>query len=324
MANGNKYSIGFDLGGMKMLCVLFDDDFKPVHKIKVKTPPDNDATVVLEAIAGLTAETVKQAGISINDVQCAGIAVPGPVDRNQGIVISTPNMGLVDFPLKRDLESKWGIPVFIENDANAGTYGEFRRGAGRGKKNVAGIFIGTGIGGGIVIDGKLYCGSAGYAGEIGHIIIMEGGPLCGCGQYGCLEAFASRTSMAKDAIAAAVAGNIPAAYKVAGSDFKLYKSKVFDICLKEGDARIQSIVDRAAYHMGIGMANLVNILNPELIVLGGGIADRIGEPYLRAVRKSMEDHLMQGIAKTISVALSELKELAIPIGAACIAVEGAK
>jgi glucokinase len=324
MDNDKRYTIGFDLGGTKMLSVVFDADYKVIAQEKARTPPDGDPAVILEAMDATVRKSLKTAGIAFDRVNCAGIGVPSPVDRAAGIVISTPNMGLFQYPMKKELEAKWGVPVFLENDTNAGTYGEFRRGAGKGKKHMAGIFVGTGIGAGIILDGKLYCGASGYAGEVGHLIIMEGGPLCGCGQYGCLEAFSSRTAMAKDAVALASAGNMPSVFKQAGSDFKLYKSKMFELGLKENDPNVRKIIERSAWHMGVGMANLVNILNPELIVLGGGLVDRIGMPYLETARASMQGHLMAGIAKSVTVVLSELKELAVPLGAACIAREETK
>ena len=155
------------------------------------------------------------------------------------------------------------------------------------------------------------------------MILLEGGAACGCGNYGCLEALASRTAMAKDAIAQASAGKAPALYDLAGSDLRKVRSSVLFESIEAGDKSVKKAVDRAASWLGVGLANLVHVLNPEAIVVGGGVVTRFGQKFLDRAIASMEDHLMPGLSSTVKILLSELGDLAVPTGAACIAAEAA-
>jgi glucokinase len=230
-------------------------------------------------------------------------------------------MGFKDYKLGAELSGLFGAPAVRENDVQAGVYGELRAGALRGKMNAVGVFVGTGIGGGIVIDGKLYRGATGSAGEVGHMILHEGGAACGCGNYGCLEALASRTAMAKDAVAQAATGKAPALYSLVGSDIRKCRSSVLFDAIEGGDKSVKKAVDRAAAWLGVGLANLVHVLNPEAIVVGGGVVMRFGQKFLERAVASMEEHLMPGLSGTAEILLSELGDLAVPTGAACVALE---
>ncbi|HSV56548.1 MAG TPA: ROK family protein, partial [Magnetospirillaceae bacterium] len=218
------------------------------------------------------------------------------------------------------LASRTGAPVFLENDVQAGTLGELRGGALRGRRNAAAIFVGTGIGGGVVLDGKLYRGSTGSAGEVGHLILQDGGALCGCGRRGCLEALASRTAMARDAVAAASSGKAPVLHKHAGTDFRKYRSSAFARSVEAGEKEIQRIVERSAYWLGVGAACLAAILNPEAVVLGGGMVARFPALYRDEARKSLKDHLIPTLE--VELLVTELGDLAVPLGAAWAAREG--
>jgi glucokinase len=324
MPKDERIYVGVDLGGTKILAVAFDSKLKVLATEKVKTPRAANASSVVAALT----EAVRSAIASANDGSSrelggVGVAVPGPLDRAAGIVKYTPNMGFKDYPLGKELSSLFNAPSFLENDVQAGVYGELRAGALRGKRNAVGVFVGTGIGGGIVIDGKLYRGATGSAGEVGHMIILEGGAACGCGNYGCLEALASRTAMAKDAIAQASTGKAPALYELAGSDLRKCRSSVLFDSIEAGDKSVKKVMDRAASWLGVGLANLVHVLNPEAIVVGGGVVTRFGQKFLDRSIASMEDHLMPGLSSTVKVLLSELGDLAVPTGAACIAIEAA-
>ena len=265
----------------------------------------------------------RQAGEAL-ELGGVGVSVPGPLDRSKGIVRYTPNMGFKDYKLGPELAGMFGAPAFLENDVQAGVYGELRAGALRGKLNAVGVFVGTGIGGGIVIDGKLYRGATGSAGEVGHMILQEGGAACGCGNYGCLEALASKTAIAKDAVGQSATGKAPALYELIGSDLRKCRSSVLFEAIESGDKGVKKAVDRAASWLGVGLANLVHLLNPEAIVVGGGIVTRFGQKYLDRAIASMEDHLMPGLSGTAEILLSELGDLAVATGAACTAIEAAE
>ncbi len=315
------FYIGVDLGATKTLAVLYDEDMGLIAQARAKTPSDKGGDAILASIVELASEACAQAGLDVSKVKAVGVAVPAPIDRESGTIIQAPNMGIKDYPMGKKLAKALGASSFLENDVRAGVWGEFRKGALRGYKNAVGIFVGTGIGGGILLDGKLWGGSHGHAGEIGHMILQEGGAVCGCGQYGCLEALASRSAMAKDAVAAIASGKSPLLMERYGTDFRKMKSSVFEYALSEKDEAIQKIIARSAFWVGIGMANLVNVLDPEAIVLGGGVIARFGDFYKKRAEESMKEHMLSGFAKGVKVLVSELGDLAVPTGAALSAKE---
>jgi glucokinase len=326
MPKDERIYVGVDLGGTKILSAAFDSKLKVLATLKVKTPRDGSAASIVSALEKAVRGVIDEVGAKnggLVPLGGVGVAVPGPLDRARGIVKYTPNMGFKDYPLGEELSRLFGAPSFLDNDVQAGVYGELRAGALRGKKNAVGVFVGTGIGGGIVIDGKLYRGATGSAGEVGHMILLEGGAACGCGNYGCLEALASRTAMAKDAIHQASAGKAPALLELAGTDLRKCRSSVLYESIEAGDKGVKKAVDRAAFWLGVGLANLVHVLNPEAIVVGGGVVTRFGKKFLDRATSSMEAHLMPGLSSTVKVFLTELGDLAVPTGAACIALEAA-
>ncbi len=323
MPKDERIYVGVDLGGTKILAVAFDSKLKVLATEKAKTPRDAHASSIVAALTETVRKAIAASGKSL-DLGGVGVSVPGPLDRAKGIVRFTPSMGFKDYKLGQELAGMFGVPTYLENDVQAGVYGELRAGALRGRQNAVGVFVGTGIGGGIVIDGKLYRGSTGSAGEVGHMILHEGGAACGCGNYGCLEALASRTAMAKDAIAQSATGKAPALYSLAGSDLRKCRSSVLYESIEAGDKGVKKAVDRAASWLGVGLANLVHLLNPEAIVVGGGVVTRFGQKFLERAIASMEAHLMPGLSGTAEILLSELGDLSVPTGAACLALEAAE
>ena len=194
------YVVGFDLGGTKMLAAVMDHQDTILGRAKRKTKAQEDPEVIYGRIAGTIDDALQEAEITKSQLLGIGIGSPGPLDSKKGVILETPNLNMHHFPLADRLKKDFGCPVVLENDVSTGTYGEFMFGAGKGYKHVLGVFPGTGIGGGLVLDGKLYTGATGAAGEVGHMILVPHGPMCGCGQQGCLEAVASRTAIAKDMI----------------------------------------------------------------------------------------------------------------------------
>ena len=323
MPSDEKVYVGVDVGATKILAAVLDEKLRPIAPGKSKTPREAKAQVVVAAIAAAVRGVLGQAGGGAR-LAGVGVAVPGPLDRAKGIVRYTPNMGFRDFPLGKELSGLFGAPAFLETDVQAGGLGELRAGALRGARNAIGVFIGTGVGGGIVINGEIYRGSTGSAGEVGHMIVQEGGSSCGCGNYGCLEALSSRTAMAKDAAAQAASGKAPALLEAAGTDIRKYRSSTLFKSVAAGDKGVRRSVERAAWWLGVGLANLIHVLNPEAIVIGGGVASRFGKKYVQAAEASMREHLLPGMSGTVRVLLSELGDLAVPTGAACAAIEGTR
>jgi glucokinase len=320
MSTSERYLIGFDLGGTKMLATLLDQDMNIVGSNKVKTGSDRSNEAVFERIVDCIEELLKKERAG-NGLAGIGISCPGPIDREHGVVLETPNLELSDFPIQSMLGQRFGVPVLLENDVNAGTYGEYIRGAGRGFRHVIGIFPGTGVGGGLVLDGSLYRGKRGGAGEIGHMIIQEDGPLCGCGQYGCLEALSSRTAIAKDLVAIAAKGGSPTVFDKAGSELAKVKSGTIKKAVDAGEEQVIQVVKRAARFMGIGMANCVNIFDPEVIVLGGGLVEKLGDLYVREAERSMRAYAMEDLVAGVEVKEAELGDDATVTGAAALLLE---
>ena len=189
--------VGVDMGGTKILSAVIDAEGNILGTAKVPTKAEEGTSVVIDRIANCIQKAIDESGVTSDSIQAVGIGAPGPLDPTTGVVIFAPNLGWRDVPLKAELEARVGIPTFVDNDVNVGTLGEHAFGAGKGVQNVVGIFVGTGIGGGIILQGELFHGASKTAGEIGHIIVKAGGPRCGCGTRGCLEALASRTAMTK-------------------------------------------------------------------------------------------------------------------------------
>lgn len=321
MGKKQDYFVGVDLGGTKLLAVVFDEEYTALGRAKEKVAKSRDNEAVLEKMVEVIRDALDDAGAKPEEISAIGIACPGPVDFENGIVLETPNLGLENFPIRDRLSAELDVPVFLENDVNAGTYGEYVSGAGRGFRHIVGLFPGTGLGGGLILDGRLFRGATGGAGEIGHMIIQVDGRRCGCGQYGCLEAMASRTAIAKDLVALATTGSAPTVYKKAGSDYAAMKSSVIEKGWREGEPAVVDLVNRAARHLGIGMANCVNIFNPELIIIGGGLVEKLGAPYIEQAEHAMREHAMGRLVSIVSVKQAELGDDSTVIGAAALARE---
>jgi len=309
--------IGFDMGGTKMLAVVLDEQYQEKGRAKMRTPIGAGNANTLKAIEDLVHEAVDDAGCAGADVAAIGIAVPGPIDRRRGHVIDMPNAGMHDFALRDALEEKVGIPVVLENDVNAGTYGEYVAGAAKDARNVVGVFPGTGVGGGIVIDGKLYRGRTGSAGEVGHMIIDAGGRRCGCGKHGCLEALSSKTAIAKELVHLALNGQAPTVLEKAGTDIGLIKSSVIKKAMAAGEKAVIEVVERAAWYLGVGLGSLVDIFDPDVVIVGGGLVEKLGKSYLKPVEASMREHSM--IKSDVQLVAASLGDDSVIVGSAALA-----
>jgi glucokinase len=309
--------VGFDMGGTKMLASVLDEDYKELASAKIRTPVGASPKETVSTIADLIAEALGKASVDASRVAAIGIAVPGPIDRADGRVILLPNVAMEDYPLRDKLQDKLDVPVVLENDVNAGTYGEYVRGAAKGMENVIGIFPGTGVGGGIIIGGKLYRGRTGSAGEFGHMIVEAGGRRCGCGKLGCLEAVASKTAIAKDLVHLASNGQADTVLEKAGTDIALVKSGVIKKAMDAGEKAVIEVVERAAWYLGVGLGSLVDVFDPDIVVVGGGLVEKLGKTYLKPVAKSMREHSM--IDSDVELVTASLGDDSVTIGAAALA-----
>jgi glucokinase len=326
MKNSERaFWLGFDLGATKMMAAVFDRDFKSVASAKTKTKGVEGTEEVLERIRGTIAEALQEAGLEASSVAGIGIGCPGPLDLDRGVILQAPNLSWRDVPLKENLEKKFKCPAVIANDVDAGTYAEYRFGAARGARCVLGVFPGTGIGGACVYEGRIIRGRTGSCMEIGHIRVQAEGRLCGCGQRGCLESVASRLAISAEAAAAAYRGEAPALQRLAGTDLAGIKSGTLAKAIKAGDATVESIVRNAARQIGSAVASVVNLLAPDVVVLGGGLVEALPEIMVDEARKTICAQAMKAFTKGLKIVAAELGDNATVMGAAALAAEvGAK
>jgi glucokinase len=320
MAEQRRYVIGVDLGGTKIFAGALSVDGSKTHGMRsIATQAELGAEGVVDRIVGLIddviLDTVNETGASRKDFVGIGIGAPGPLDREKGLVIVAPNLGWRDFPLRDRVSSRLGLPATLDNDANCATVGEWWLGAARGGRNVVGITIGTGIGGGLILDGELYHGSSDVAGEIGHTTIDVNGRHCKCGNYGCLEAYASGPAIATRAREALVredtASILPG--MVDGQLDRMTAEIVYDAA-KKGDALANEIVRDTARYLGAGIATLLNVINPDVVVVAGGVT-RAGEALFGPLRTEVRRRAFNPAVTACRIVPAELPGTAGVVGA---------
>ena len=319
MANdkqNNRCWIGFDLGGTKMLCQIYDNSFNPLSRQRDRTRGYEGQKVGLERIVELIKGALSQLNVRPDELGGIGVGCPGPLDLNEGIILNAPNLGWQNVAIKKQLEAEFRCPTFVVNDVDAGVYGEYRFASGRGARSVLGVFPGTGIGGGFVYDGELLRGKRGSCMEVGHIQVTSGGPLCGCGRRGCLEAVASRLAICGAVVQAAYRGDAPYMMAKYGTDLANIRSKALSESIANGDKGIEDIVRNAARQIGIAVGNLVNLLLPDKVVLGGGLVEAMPELFLGPVRKSASKRVMPAFVDTFEVVAAQLGDESTVMGAA--------
>lgn len=314
----NKIVVGFDLGGTKMLSgVVNPEDNTIIASKKKKTSAESEQELV-EDICSAIDRSLEKADKSKKDLMAIGIAVPGPVDFEKGVLLETPNIGVKNMPLRDDLEEVYGVPVLLENDVNAGLWGEYVAGCAQGFSHVVGVFPGTGIGGGLILDGKLYRGAGGGAGELGHMTVLMDGPLCGCGNRGCLEAVASKTAVAREIVQLAARGMAPTVLDKTECDIRRVKSSVIEEAIANGETAVEESLKKSAEYLGIGLASIVNVFNPEVLVLGGGLVEKFGTSYVGRAETVMRSRAMRRLQDQVAVRVTELGDAAVVVGAASL------
>jgi glucokinase len=273
-------------------------------------------------MAKVAREAVDDAGLKLSDVAAIASGCPGPLDPDQGIVHFAPNLaGWEEVPLAKMLTERLDLPAFIENDVNLWTLGEWALGAGQGSLHVVGIFVGTGIGGGLILDGKLYQGWRKGAGEVGHMILLPDGPLCGCGNRGCAEALASRTAIERDIVAGIKAGRESIVKKLMEKDGRdRLTSGVLAEALQRHDPLVSEVMGRAQFYLGLLIASVVNFIDPERIIMGGGVVEALGDDFLTPIREvAYQSFVNKRGAKDVKIVPAKLGDEAGPLGAAVYA-----
>jgi glucokinase len=272
--------VAVDLGGTQLRAALCSPDGVIHKRTKKKTRAKRGTEAVLDRIG----QVVEQVWPEEGDVRAMGISAPGPLDPFEGIVLESPNLpGWERVPLRDIMASRFKVPVTVGNDANLAALGEHRFGAGIGFDDMIYLTISTGIGGGIILRGRLLLGSRGLAGEIGHMVLQVGGPQCGCGNRGCLEALASGTAIGRQARTLAASGRAPAILAAAGGDPADVTSESVGEAAARGDKTAQDLLAHAGRYIGIGIANLMHLFNPQRFVLGGGVT-AAGDFLFEAIR----------------------------------------
>lgn len=307
--------VGFDLGGTKMLAAVFDADMNEIGRKRRRTKAFDGPEHSLERIFDSVHKALEKAEREVSDLRSIGLGCPGPLDLDKGIVKEAFNLRFFDVPLKQKLEDEFKCPAHIINDVDAGVYGEYRFGAAKDAHCVLGIFPGTGIGGGCVYKGELLRGRVSSCMEIGHVPILPNGPLCVCGLRGCLEAVASRSAIAAAAGQAALRGQAPQLMEDTGGDLSKIRSSALARSIEAGDEFVRKLVISSAEYVGIAAANFVNLLSPDIVVLGGGLVEAIPDEYVKAAAKAARKNTIPSLRDTFKVQAAELGDDSTLLGA---------
>lgn len=286
-----KYYVGIDLGGTNIAAGVVDEEYKIIGKASVKTNLPRPYGEICDDMARVVELALENAGICMKSVEWVGIGSPGTANTNTGILEYSNNLDFHNVPLKAEMEKRLNKSVFIENDANAAAYGESLAGAAKGKQNVVAITLGTGVGGGVIVNGKIYGGQYFAGAELGHMGIVHNGRQCTCGRKGCLEAYASATGLKNMTKEAMQENPNSKMWEIAGGELSNVGGRTAFDAMRLGDEAGKKVVDMYIEYLGYGLANLVNIFQPEILVIGGGVCNE-GETLIAPLRDYIDNHTM--------------------------------
>jgi glucokinase len=304
--------IGVDIGGTNIAAGVVDGNGTILHKQSIKTNTAAGYDAIIRETAELINALIAESGTARTDIAQIGVGCPGCCNQDTGIVELCVNLGWKDVPLVKDLGALTGIPVGIENDANAAAYGEFVAGAAKGTKSAVAITLGTGVGSGVIIDGKLLHGSNFAGAEIGHMVIQVGGELCGCGRHGCFEVYSSATGLIRETRAAMATNPDSAMHAISARQGKV-SARTAWLARTDGDKAGTAVVERYIEYLAEGIANVVNIFQPDIICIGGGVCNE-GDNLLIPLQSEVAKRVYGG--KCPQIAVCELGNDAGIIGAA--------
>ncbi|MEH7224565.1 ROK family glucokinase [Bacillus sp. JJ1566] len=310
--------IGIDLGGTTVKLAFITHEGEIVTKWEI--PTDKSGDKIIPDIAEAIKTKMQELQLTKEQFAGVGMGAPGPVRFEDGVVYKATNLGWKEmYPLKAELEASIGLPAFVDNDANVAAIGEMWKGAGKGAENLLCVTLGTGVGGGIISNGEVVRGANGAGGEIGHITsIPEGGALCGCGKTGCIETIASATGIARLAKETIQANNEPSLIRNQFEKTGEITSKDVFEAADKGDQLAQAVIDHVTYHLGLALSHVANGLNPEKIVVGGGVS-KAGEQLLLPVKKHFKRFAFSRVAESAEISIATLGNDAGVIGAAYLA-----
>lgn len=312
--NPNRgYVVGIDFGATHLSLLLADLSTRILKEIEVKLDIKQGPEFCLAEADRQMRDMLANSGLTFKDVLAFGTGFPGPVVAEAGIVLSPPIMpGWDRYPIREMLEKQWETPVSVNNDAELGALGEWAAGAGRGERNLAYIKVGTGIGAGLLLDGQIYRGVTGSAGEIGHLTIEENGPLCSCGNHGCLEALAGGHAIALQAQEAVKAGARTQLSNI--QPVESITAREVSAAARRGDLLAQQILRQAGERIGVAIAGLVNLFNPGMVIMGGGVAQS-GDILLEPIRQAVEKRSLPASTRVVRITTAMLGRRSSSMGA---------
>ena len=300
-----KYNICLDIGGTKVLGAIFDSNDTIVARYKKKsTESGSSSKNVQEVIISVVEELLATSGLKKSQINAISAGAPGVIDSGSGIILFTPNLPFRNYDIRTPLEEKFGVPFYIGNDVNVGVLGEYRYGAAKGYQNVVGFFVGTGMGGGLILNGTLFTGTGFKAAEYGHMILDPEGPLCGCGQRGCLEAFSSKqgiSSYIRQQVSRGRESEMAEQVKDG-----VFRSKFLKKALAHHDKVTEEAVDRACHYLAVATGNLINTISPDVVVFGGGVVEATGDLFRDKVLAEIDRYCMTSIRPTVELKTAAL------------------
>ncbi len=308
-----KYNICLDVGGTKVLGAIFNEKDEIIYRLKKRSKSGGEGTADVEkVIISVVEEMIEASGIDRKKLNAIASCAPGVIDQDKGVVLFTPNLPWRNYDIAGAMRKKFGVPFFVGNDVNLGVLGEYKFGAARGYQNIVGFFVGTGMGGGLVLNGKLFTGNQFKAAEYGHMILEPEGPLCGCGQRGCLEALASKTAMTNYIRQQVSRGRECQLADMAAEG--VIRSKRLKKAVESGDKVAIEAVDRACHYLAIATGNMINTISPDLILYGGGVIEAMGETFLEKILAEVDRYCMTSIRPTVELKIAELGDDSILYG----------
>lgn len=308
-----KYNICLDVGGTKVLGAIFNENDEIIYRLKKRSKSGGDGSQDVEkVIVSVVEEMIKESGIDKKELNAIASCAPGVIDQDKGIVVFTPNLPWRNYDIRASMEKKFGVPFYVGNDVNLGVLGEYKFGAAKGYKNIVGFFVGTGMGGGLILNGELFTGNQFKGAEYGHMILDPEGPLCNCGQRGCLEAFSSKQGMSAYIRQQVARGRktMMAEHVVDG----VFRSKPLKKALKEKDEVATEAVDRACHYLAVATGNMINTISPDLVIYGGGVIEAVGDVFLKKILAEVDRYCMPQIRNTVDIKIAELGDDSILYG----------
>lgn len=310
-----KFYVGIDLGGTNIKAGVVDENFNIVSKATCKTNLPRPAEEICADMAEMALEAIQNAGLTLNDIESLGIGAPGTANSATGIIEYSNNLGFLNLPVVKLMKTHIPKPCYVENDANAAAYGEFVAGAAQGANDAVCITLGTGVGGGIIIDKKIYSGFNFAGAEIGHTVIDPNGPECTCGRKGCFEVFSSATGLIRMTKEAMEYNTDSLLWKASEKEGKVSARTAFN-AMRKGDAAAKAVVDKYIRYLACGITNTINIFQPDILCIGGGVCNE-GDPLLIPLKELVEKEVYtKNSTKNTEIVIAQLGNDAGIIGAA--------